>query len=158
MGIPCYNMFQNGVCDKACNSEGCLFDGHDCRPPLKECNPIYDAYCKKHYSDGHCDAGCNNEECEWDGLDCDVDMTLDLAEGSLVIIVLVRPDDFREREAGFLRDVGHLLRAIVRVKLDNNGDEMIYPWPEVDETYGNRVKRSIIGDRYKRAANGAKQG
>ncbi len=56
-GIYCYQLFKNGQCDQACNSEQCLFDGFDCQPTLKECNPIYDAYCSNHYNNGHCDKG-----------------------------------------------------------------------------------------------------
>ena len=29
-GIPCYRTFSNGICDKACASEECLYDGFDC--------------------------------------------------------------------------------------------------------------------------------
>ena len=154
-GIPCYNMFKNGICDKACSSEECLFDGYDCQPALKECNPIYETYCKNHYANLHCDKGCNTAECDWDGLDCETEHSEVLADGSLVIIVLVRPEQFREQSVGFLRQVGHLLRAIVRVKLDTDGNEMIYPWPEVKDTYSDRVKRAVFGGgRDKRAAGG----
>ena len=106
-GIYCYDLFQNGVCDRACSSEECLYDGWDCEPPQTECNAIYDSYCSHHYNDRHCDRGCNTAGCGWDGLDCQNDDDDDadgqsgdhhpkVADGTLIFIVLVPPEEFRE--------------------------------------------------------------
>ena len=106
-GIYCYDLFQNGVCDRACSSEECLFDGWDCEPSQPVCNPIYDSYCSHNYDNQHCDRGCNTAECGWDGSDCDDDVDDDdvgqsgdrrgrIADGTLIFIVLVPPEEFRE--------------------------------------------------------------
>lgn len=96
-------------------------------------SPIYDAYCRKHYANGHCDYGCNNEECNWDGLDCDKEPP-SLAEGVISIAVRMDLHTFRSNLVAFLRDMGHHLRTTLRVKMDELGNEMIYPWKK-DETF-----------------------
>nr|NVI76442.1 Notch [Cucujiformia] len=78
--IRCWEVFDDKKCNEDCNNAECLFDGGDCRTTLQPCNPIYDAYCQKHYANGHCDYGCNNAECcdeecnkyacDFDGNDC----------------------------------------------------------------------------------------
>jgi len=104
-GIYCHDLFQNGVCDRACDSEGCLYDGRDCATSPPACNPIYDSYCSHHYNNGHCDRGCNTAACGWDGTDCEDEADIDgqaggsrprIADGTLIFIVLVPPEEFRE--------------------------------------------------------------
>jgi hypothetical protein len=130
-GIDCERLFNNGICDRACNSEECLYDGRDCLQPVPKCNPMYDSYCSHHYTDNHCDRGCNNAECGWDGLDCDVDaaeVERNVADGTLVFIVLVPPSEFRKVASRFLRQVGLLLHSVPKISFDDRGDQMIYPW------------------------------
>lgn len=91
------------------------------------CSPVYDAYCRKHYANGHCDYGCNNAECNWDGLDCDKEPP-SLAEGVMYVVVRMDLPTFRKNIVHFLRDVGYQLRTMVRVKQDELGNDMIYPW------------------------------
>jgi len=109
-GIRCDELFANGACDRACISAECLYDGRDCDDTGSTgvCNPIYDSYCSHHYDNGHCDRGCNTAECGWDGTDCDDDDDDDddggragpgrrrFADGTLIFIVLVPPDEFRQ--------------------------------------------------------------
>lgn len=152
----CWEVFENGVCDEQCNTQECLYDGFDCRKKVKNCNPIYDAYCSNHYANGLCDKGCDTAECDWDGLDCD-DSPEMLAKGTLIVIILVEPSVFRNISVTFVRRLGHLLRTVVRVKKDANGNEMIYPWTDSGQTdvATIRVKRyleEIITGRVKRAA------
>lgn len=90
-------------------------------------SPIYDAYCRKHYANGHCDYGCNNEECNWDGLDCEREPP-SLAEGVISVVVRMDMQTFRQNLIGFLRDIGHELRTTLRVKQNELGEDMIYPW------------------------------
>ena len=90
-------------------------------------SPIYDAYCRKHYANGYCDYGCNNEECNWDGLDCDREPP-SLAEGVISVVVRMDVQTFRSNVVAFLRDIGHELRTTLRVKQDELGNDMIYPW------------------------------
>lgn len=96
-------------------------------------SPIYDAYCRKHYANGHCDYGCNNEECNWDGLDCDGEPP-SLAEGVISVVVRMDMPTFRSNVVAFLRDIGHELRTTLRVKQDELGNDMIYPWKRERET------------------------
>ena len=58
-------------------------------------SPLYDQYCKDHFRDGHCDQGCNSAECEWDGLDCAEHVPERLAAGTLVLVVLMPPEQLR---------------------------------------------------------------
>lgn len=90
-------------------------------------SPIYDAYCRKHYANGHCDYGCNNAECNWDGLDCDKEPP-SIAEGIISVVVRMDMQSFRSNVVAFLRDIGHELRTTLRVKQDELGNDMIYPW------------------------------
>ena len=90
-------------------------------------SPIYDAYCRKHYANGLCDYGCNNAECNWDGLDCDTEPP-SLAEGVISVVVRMDMQSFRSNVVAFLRDIGHELRTTLRVKQDDLGNDMIYPW------------------------------
>ena len=139
-GIHCWDRFENGICDEACNNAECLYDGFDCLGQMKECNPIYESYCLNHYANGHCDKGCDNMECEWDGLDC-VNGDRETAEGVLILILLIKPDDFRLNATVFVRRLGHMLRTVVWVKKDSEGQDMIYPWPR--DSVQERVKRWV---------------
>jgi len=146
-GIDCDRLFNNGICDRACNSEECLYDGWDCKQPVAQCNPMYDSYCSHHYTDNHCDRGCNNPECGWDGLDCDtvVDKVEHyLADGTLVFIVLVPPTDFVKVSSRFLRQVGLLLHSVPKISHDESGGQMVYPWYGQDKSSVNDVAGKII--------------
>lgn len=123
----CWKVFMNGICDEECNNPQCLFDGRDCEKSLQPCNPIYDGYCQKHYANGYCDYGCNNAECNWDGLDCEKEPP-DIADGVISMILLMDMQSFKKNLVAFLRDTSHQLRTTVRVKRDQLGNEMIYPW------------------------------
>lgn len=125
--IRCWEVFMDGLCNEECNNPQCLFDGRDCEKSLQPCNPIYDAYCQKHYANGHCDYGCNNAECNWDGLDCETEPP-DLADGVISVVILMDLRMFQENIVAFLREMGHQLRTTIRVKKDQNGNDMIYSW------------------------------
>ncbi|KAG8235482.1 hypothetical protein J437_LFUL018752 [Ladona fulva] len=126
--INCWEVFMNGICDPQCNNPGCLYDGRDCENVLHPCNPNYDAYCQQHFANGHCDYGCNNAECNWDGLDCEATKLPDLAEGAISVVVLMDTGSFLNNRVPFLREVGHALRTNLRVKKDDEGRDMVYPW------------------------------
>lgn len=91
-------------------------------------SPIYETYCIDHYADGRCDQGCNSEECGWDGLDCSGDVPPKLADGTLVIVVLLQPNELKRDLKGFLRTLSSLLHTNVRVKLDDQENTMIFPY------------------------------
>lgn len=92
----------------------------------------YDKYCADHFKDNHCDQGCNSEECGWDGLDCAADQPENLAEGTLVIVVLLPPEQLLQDSRSFLRALGTLLHTNLRIKQDSQGALMVYPY------YGER--------------------
>ncbi|TRZ01243.1 hypothetical protein DNTS_014817 [Danionella cerebrum] len=115
--VPCWNLFHNGRCDPECNNAGCLFDSFE-----------YKDYCADHYDNGHCNQGCNNEACGWDGLDCSPDTPPKLADGTLVIVVLLQPQELLKDLKGFLRSLGTLLHTNLQVKLDEHKRPMVYPF------------------------------
>lgn len=88
----------------------------------------YDKYCADHFKDNHCDQGCNSEECGWDGLDCAADRPENLAEGTLVIVVLMPPEQLLQDARSFLRALGTLLHTNLRIKRDSQGALMVYPY------------------------------
>ena len=139
-GIHCWELFKNGECNEACNNEACLYDGFDCKSQIKECNPFYNLYCENHFANNHCDKGCDTAECGWDGLDCDTDKEL-VADGTLVIIVEMEPEAFKNVSVQFVRSLGHLLQTAVKIKKDANGNDMIYPWPDTSKI--TRVRRYV---------------
>ena len=77
-------------------------------------------------------------ECGWDGGDCDVRSDKKLTEGEIVVIVLVPPRQFRLMKQSFLRQMSLLLRGALRIQSDENGNEMIYDWPEKDDQQQNK--------------------
>lgn len=98
--------------------------------------PRYDKYCADHFKDNHCDQGCNSEECGWDGLDCAADQPENLAEGALVVVVLLPPEQLLQDARSFLRALGALLHTSLRIKRDAQGGLMVYPY------YGERSAAS----------------
>lgn len=117
--------------------------------------PRYDKYCADHYEDNHCDQGCNSEECGWDGLDCAADRPENLAEGTLVIVVLMPPEQLLQDARRFLRALGTLLHTNLRIKRDAQGELMVYPY------YGGKsaamkkqrlTRRSLPGDQEQEVA------
>lgn len=100
-----------------------------------------------HYADGRCDQGCNNEECGWDGLDCAKEVPEELADGVLVIVVLLPPEELLRTGTAFLQKLSSILRTSLRFRLDNNGDAMIRPYtrPEARIKRGLMPKQEVIG-------------
>lgn len=109
------------------------------RPPASATPPCrYDKYCADHYANGHCNQGCNTEECGWDGLDCSADVLPQVADGTLVLVVLLQPEELLGDLRGFLRSLGALLHTNLRVKMDAQNRPMVYPYygPEPGEGGG----------------------
>ena len=113
-----------------------LMVAHVCSQ-VKECNPLYDKYCQHHFGNGHCDEGCNTAECNWDGMDCD-NQKPEYATGYLIFIIDMPAERFYELASAFLRDMGTLLRTILKIAKDENGADMVYPFFDGSD----RVKRS----------------
>lgn len=102
-------------------------------------SPIYEAYCIDHYADGRCDQGCNSEECGWDGLDCAGNVPENLADGVLVLVVLLPPDELVNTAPAFLQKLSAILRTTLRFRLDHNGEPMIRPYTRREA----RLKREL---------------
>ena len=151
--ILCDVLFNSSVCDQACISGECLYDGWDCEEEPPKCR--YNAYFKQHYANGICDEGCNAAGCLWDSLDCVSEHSF--VHGRIVIAVAVRPDKFIELRMAFLRQIGYLLHAVVVVEHDSSGREMIEMW-EIPDVSLHRDRRSVADQfldgllRQKRAA------
>uniref|UniRef100_A0A4W4H7B4 Neurogenic locus notch homolog protein 1 n=1 Tax=Electrophorus electricus TaxID=8005 RepID=A0A4W4H7B4_ELEEL len=62
----------NQVCDGACNSHACDWDGGDCslnfRDPWQNCSAALQ--CWRYFNDGKCDEQCHSAGCLYDGFDC----------------------------------------------------------------------------------------
>uniref|UniRef100_A0A674DSX3 Neurogenic locus notch homolog protein 1 n=1 Tax=Salmo trutta TaxID=8032 RepID=A0A674DSX3_SALTR len=141
--LQCWRYFNDGKCDEQCKSPGCLYDGFDCQGQEGQCNPLYDQYCKDHYADGHCDQGCNNAECEWDGLDCANNMPEKLADGHLVLVVHIPPEQLKNGLSTFLRELSSVLHTNVVFRRDANGEPMVFPYyGSEQELAKHNVKRS----------------
>lgn len=109
-------------------------------------SPLYDQYCKDHFSDGHCDQGCNSAECEWDGLDCAEHVPERLAAGTLVVVVLLPPEQLRNNSFHFLRELSRVLHTNVVFKRDAQGQQMIFPYyGREEELRKHPIKRSAAG-------------
>uniref|UniRef100_A0A672LG93 Neurogenic locus notch homolog protein 2-like n=1 Tax=Sinocyclocheilus grahami TaxID=75366 RepID=A0A672LG93_SINGR len=159
--VPCWELFHNGRCDPECDNAGCLFDSFECQKGSSTgpstCK--YDRYCADHYANGHCNQGCNTEACGWDGLDCATDTPPKLADGTLVIVVLLQPEELLGDLKGFLRSLGTLLHTNLRLKLDEHKRPMVYPYygNEEDEIQNNiatmkqrgkrELEREVIGSK-----------
>lgn len=102
-------------------------------------SPIYEAYCIDHYADGRCDQGCNTEECGWDGLDCAEKVPEDLADGFLVLVVLLPPEELLRTSTAFLQKLSVILHTTLRFRLDDNGEAMIRPYTRREA----RLKREL---------------
>lgn len=102
-------------------------------------SPIYEAYCIDHYADGQCDQGCNTEECGWDGLDCAGKVPENLANGVLVLVVLLPPEELLRTSTAFLQKLSVILRTTLRFRLDKNGEAMIRPYTRKEA----RLKREL---------------
>ncbi|KAG8545326.1 hypothetical protein GDO81_021075 [Engystomops pustulosus] len=167
--LQCWKYFNDGKCDSQCNNAGCLYDGFDCQSIDNQCNPLYDQYCKDHFQDGHCDQGCNNAECEWDGLDCANNMPEKLADGTLVVVVLVSPEKLKNISVDFLRELSRILHTNVVFKKNEHGDYKIFPyygnkeelrkhhikrstreWSDAPSAIFSSVTESLISARYRR--------
>lgn len=79
----------------------------------------------------------------------------DYAVGFLVFVLDMSPEEFYAIAQSFLRDIGNLLRTILKIAKDDDGADMVYPYYRG----GTRVKRSILDDlnlvfRVRRAAGG----
>lgn len=83
-------------------------------------------------------------------MDCAADRPENLAEGTLVIVVLMPPEQLLQDARSFLRALGTLLRTNLQIKRDSQGAFMVYPY------YGEKsaamkkqrmIRRSLPGDQ-----------
>jgi hypothetical protein len=64
-----FSLKGNGVCDKACRSLYCYYDGGDCA----QYDGCFENGCTREiHGDGTCNESCDNLECEWDKGECEL--------------------------------------------------------------------------------------
>lgn len=67
----CADKARDGVCDEACNSHACQWDGGDCsltvEDPWANCSSLLPCW---DYVNGQCDELCNTAECLFDNFEC----------------------------------------------------------------------------------------
>ncbi|XP_074427930.1 neurogenic locus notch homolog protein 3-like, partial [Larus michahellis] len=141
----CPPLFTNGRCDPRCDTPPCLYDNFECHPPPRACNPLYEQYCADHFGDGRCDQGCASEECGWDGLDCAQQVPEALAQGVLVVTVLLPPEELRRASAAFLQRLSAILRTSLRFRLHPDGRYMIQPYYRPRRLRRREVAPEVIG-------------
>lgn len=61
-------------------------------------------------------------------MDCSTDKPPQLAEGTLVIVVLLQPSELLGDIKGFLRSLGKLLHTNLHLKLNDQQEPMVYPY------------------------------
>lgn len=79
------------------------------------------------------------EECGWDGLDCAKKVPEELADGVLVLVVLLPPEQLLRTRTAFLQKLSAILHTTLRFRLDNNGEAMIRPYMR----RSTRLKREL---------------
>ncbi|XP_043940374.1 neurogenic locus notch homolog protein 3 isoform X2 [Protopterus annectens] len=141
----CLQFFNNSRCDEVCNTPECLYDNFNCKSQEKTCNPVYENYCIDHFQNGNCDQGCNNEECGWDGMDCAGTLPEHLAEGVLVIVVLLPPQELLKTSATFLLKLSSILHTSLRFRLDDQGNYMVYPYYHSSRIQKRELEKEVIG-------------
>lgn len=107
---------------------------------------MYEQYCVDHYGDGRCDQGCNSQACGWDGLDCaDGSDKEKLADGVLVIVVLITPEELIKEKRSFLQKLSAILRTSLRFRKDKEGNYMIKPYRR-SKVAERRMRRELDDD------------
>jgi len=56
-----------------------------------------------------------------------------LAMGTVTFVLQMDLSTFRNSSVAFVRSIGRQLRTTVRIKLDSQGNEMVYPWNPTDD-------------------------
>uniref|UniRef100_A0A6Q2X482 Notch receptor 2 n=1 Tax=Esox lucius TaxID=8010 RepID=A0A6Q2X482_ESOLU len=146
--VPCWELFHNNRCDHECDNSGCLFDSFECQESTKSCT--YEVYCADHYLNGKCDESCNTEACGWDGLDCSADTPSKVAEGTLVIVVLLVPEELLRDLRGFLRSLGKILHTNLNVRKDAQLKPMVYPYYGLEQNNDREGQSATMKHRGKR--------
>lgn len=73
-----------------------------------------------------------------------------MADGTLVIVVLLQPEELMGDMRGFLRSLGTLLHTNLRVKMDDQQKPMLYPYYGLEHDDGNEGQPSTMTLRGKR--------
>lgn len=61
-------------------------------------------------------------------MDCSTDKTPQMADGTLVLVVLLQPKELLGDIKGFLRSLGMLLHTNLRLKLNDEQEPMVFPY------------------------------
>lgn len=72
-------------------------------------------------------------------MDCAKKVPEDLADGVLVLVVLLPPEELLRTGTAFLQKLSAILHTTLRFRLDNNGEVMIRPYTRREA----RLKREL---------------
>uniref|UniRef100_A0A1I7VL43 Notch n=1 Tax=Loa loa TaxID=7209 RepID=A0A1I7VL43_LOALO len=112
----CGRVFHDNKCDLVCDRFECLLDGFDCSGKTETC--LFEDYCSVRFNDGYCDQECFTEECYFDGVDCTQEINYNKLEGSLSLIILIKPDEFLKRAPVLQFILSQVMRARVTIAVD----------------------------------------
>ncbi|KAM3718302.1 Neurogenic locus notch [Dirofilaria immitis] len=139
----CGRVFHDNKCDSICDRSECLFDGFDCKQNVEMC--LFEDYCSFRFNDDYCDHECFNKECYFDGMDCRREIQYNKLEGSLSLIILLKPDAFLKHASVLQFILSQGMRARVTIANDNHDNlKRFYPWKaEEKELYGTKVYLNV---------------
>lgn len=70
-----------------------------------------------------------------------------LAEGALVLVVLLPPEELLRTSTAFLQKLSVILRTTLRFRLDSNGEAMILPYTRQEARFKRELQpqQEVIG-------------
>lgn len=140
----CDKQFQDGQCDKECDTTENLFDGYDCAVPVSSC---MSSHCDRYFMDGVCHGDCNNAACLWDGGDC-ITTTLDLSHDGILLNVRHAQSLAYDANDVTKRSRKQMSRRLSQMAAGNLVRVMPMDLTNADSHHGiRRLQKKTVGDK-----------